>query len=104
MLKARGGKVRVGVARGQKPRAFAQGPPNTGEMTVKFIDVVGSRVGERPLRDRPDAFVGIQLPSMGRESFEPEARERATEVAHRIARVDVAVVPDGDHLSAEMPE
>lgn len=93
----------MGDARAQKPRAFAQGFQHTGEMTVKFIDVVGSRVGERPLRDRPDAFVGIQLRSIGRESFEPEARERATEVAHRIALVDVAVVPDDDHMATEMP-
>ncbi len=93
----------MGDARAQEARVFAQVLQDTGEMKVEFVDVVGARVGERSFGDRPDAFVGIQLGGVRREPLEPQAWKRAAEVAHRIAFVDVAVVPDDDHVAAEMP-
>ena len=65
---------------------------------------VGPTVGERALGELPDSFVGIELRGIAGEAVEMEAGIAGLDRADRLAAVDGAVVPDHDHVAAQMAE
>lgn len=73
-------------------------------MADEFSLRVGPTVGERALRELPDAFVGIEFRGVAGESIEVKAGEASLQCSDGFAAVDRAVVPDHDHGAAQMAE
>lgn len=71
-------------------------------MSEQIVDIIRPPVCEAVLGQAPHAFVRVELGRIGREVFEVQAREPATEVADRIALVNPALVPEHDDMAAEV--
>lgn len=65
---------------------------------------VRSAVGQRVLRLLPDALIGIELRRIARESVEVEPGMADLQRTKGFAAVDRTVVPDHDHVTAEVPK
>jgi hypothetical protein len=68
------------------------------------VEVVRPAVGQRALRLAPDAFIGIEFGSVAGEVFDMKARMPDQEAADVIAFVNLAVVPEKDHVAGQMPK
>ena len=74
------------------------------KVTTHRGDVVGTTVGETPLRVGPDGFVGVELRSIGRKVFEMQPREPATDLPNAFSFVNAGVVPDHNDVPAEVAQ
>ena len=73
-------------------------------MTKQLALRIRSAVGERALRELPDAFVGVEFRGITGEAVEVKSEVPGLERANRFAAVDRAVVPDHDHGATEVAE
>jgi len=74
------------------------------KVTTHRGDVVGTTVGETPLRVGPDGFVGVELRSIGRKVFEMQPREPATDLPNAFSFVNAGVVPDHEDVPAKVAQ
>ena len=74
------------------------------KMTTHAGDVVGATVGETPFGVGPDGFVGVELRGVGREEFEMQSREPATDFPNPFSFMNAGVVPDHDDVPAEVAQ
>lgn len=65
---------------------------------------VRTAVGQRRFRQRPDAFVRIELGRVGREILEPQARVPREERPNDRPLMRLAIVPQHDDGPGEMPQ
>jgi hypothetical protein len=93
------------------PDASAQlqlGSPDESELSAKiigqYVDVVGSSVGKTAFKQPTDPLVRIHLGGIGREVFQMKARQSPTQLSDGCSAMDVAVVKQGDDVSAQMPQ
>ncbi len=73
-------------------------------MGVQHLDVVGTAVGEARLGQAPHAFAGVELGRVGRERDEVQASEPMAQVTNGRSAMDRGVVPDDDHVTAEVTQ
>jgi hypothetical protein len=74
------------------------------EVTPEFVEVVGSPIRQRLLRELPHAFVGIEFRGVTGEGVEVESGEVTTQAPNRLALVDRTPIPKQYHRAAEMAE
>lgn len=73
-------------------------------MHTQVIDVVGPAVRESRFGEIPDAFVGVELGGVRRKVLEAETWHLAAERADGITAVNLPIVPDDDHWSAQVAQ
>ena len=73
-------------------------------MTTHHGEVVGATVGETPLGEGPDGFIGVELRGVGRKAFEVEPREAAAEFPNGFAFVNAGIIPDHSDVPAEVAQ
>ena len=61
-------------------------------------------VGKPALCVPPHAFVRVELGRIGGQVLQVQPRYATAELPHELALVDAEVVPDQDHLSAQVPQ
>lgn len=71
-------------------------------MSEQLVEIIGPPVREAAFGQAPHRFVRIEFGRISREVLEVQARERAAEVADRIARVNPALVPEHDDVAAQV--
>jgi len=74
------------------------------KMTTHGADVVWATVGETPFGVGPDGFVGVELRGVGRQEFEMQSREPATDFPNPFSFVNAGVVPDHNDVPAEVAQ
>ena len=82
----------------------AQPAEDVGEVSLQFGDAIRAGVGERPLRQVPHAFVGVEFGSIGREPLQAKPWEPAAEVSKGVPFVDPAVVPQDDDVASQVAQ
>ena len=76
-----------------------------GGFVVELVEVEGDEVGAVAVFEvAPKGFDGVEVGGVGRQPFEGESRDLLEETAEGGPLVHRAVVPDDDHLAAEMFE
>jgi hypothetical protein len=73
-------------------------------VTTHHGEVVGATVGETPLGEGPDGFIGVELRGVGRKAFEVEPREAAAEFPNGFAFVNAGIIPDHSDVPAEVAQ
>ena len=70
----------------------------------EFVEVIGSAVGQGSLGLAPDPFVGVEFGSVAGEVFDMKTPVPAQEAAEVLSLVDLAVVPEQDHVAGQVPQ
>ena len=72
------------------------------KMTTHRCDVVWATIGETAFGVGPDGFVGVELRGVGWKVFKMQSREAAADFPNPLSFVNAGVVPDDDHVPAEV--
>lgn len=73
-------------------------------MSAEVLNVVGPTVRQARLGEIPDAFIGVEFRGVRRKGLEVKPWHAAAERADGIATVNLAIVPEDDHWSAEVTQ
>jgi len=85
----------LGLGAAEAGQDFAEG-------VGQFCWVIRAPVGKRCARLVPDALVGVEFGSIGRQRFNAYSLAAAQEGAHVVSLVATTVVPDDDHEAAQV--
>lgn len=76
----------------------------TDDIVHQFVHVERAAVGEFSFRQRPDAFIGIELGSVSRKVLDVQAGMPTQELGQRCTVVRGGIVQQNDDGAAEVPE
>jgi len=74
------------------------------ERLHQVLGAVGSGIGQRLFEQRPYAFVGVEFRRVGRKGFEMQPGTAQDERMDGAGLVNLSVVEQGDHVSAQMAQ
>lgn len=98
------GKFGLENAAAQFRWRFSDALDGTDEIVDQFMDVIRTTVGQFPLGERPDSFVGVEIGCVGGKMLYAETRMLTLDLAQRFSLVSSGVVQQRNHRAAQMPE
>ena len=86
------------------PGVSADGVQGLRDRREQYVGVRGAAVGEQPLGELPDAFVGVEFWRVAGKANQMEARNALSEGPHEATGVRRPAVPQEVDVPAQMPE
>jgi hypothetical protein len=74
------------------------------DIFYQLLDILGAAVGQFPLCQRPNAFIGVELRSVGRKMLNTETRVSGEELLERFTLMSGGVIQEDDDGAAQVPQ
>src|ERR1700676_596979 len=74
------------------------------DIFYQLLDILGAAVGQFPLCQRPNAFIGVELRSVGRKMLNAETRVSGEELLERFTLMSGGVIQEDDDGAAQVPQ